>query len=357
MSSKTTRAKNIIAVAAWVLAAGAVFLCAGCKEKADRTGQQNEFEISKEYQRGPLTVYVRAEKSTITIAETILLQLEAAIEPGFEVKMPEMNEVVENFGILDWHNPGDRLDENNNIVRTYRYRLEPFLSGTFAIPALTFEFYDVNSPQTEKYELTTEPVDIEVTSLLGEQRGELVIADIEDVVEIPRQKSYWWIWTLAGVVGAAAGVTGFVYARRRRSRQIIRILKPAHEIAYERLRRLVKAELIKAGKIKQFYQQITDILRHYIEHRFNLRAPEQTTEEFLTELAGADVLADADKKDLADFLNHCDLVKFARHRPATEQIQKTFDLVKNFIEKTKSDDKQIDVTNADTEQLIGAGAV
>ena len=116
---------------------------------------------------------------------------------------------------------------------------------------------------------------------------------------------------------------------------------------------------MKAGRIKEFYEQISDILRHYIEHRFNLRAPERTTEEFLAELTSADVLSKQDQERLGEFLQHCDLVKFAKYNPTTEQIQKTFDLVKDFIETTKSDEKRIDVTeiDSDSEQVIDVVSV
>ena len=63
--------------------------------------------------------------------------------------------------------------------------MNPFYPAHFQIPAFTFEFYDVNSPDDKKHEITTEPIDIEVTSLLGEQRAQLKIADIEGVVEMP----------------------------------------------------------------------------------------------------------------------------------------------------------------------------
>ena len=92
-------------------------------------------------------------------------------------------------------------------------------------------------------------------------------------------------------------------------------------------------------------EEISNILRHYIEDRFDLRAPERTTEEFLIELQWSDDLGEPDKNDLGEFLTHCDLVKFAKHKPKTEQIQQTFDLVKNFIEKTKSDDRKVDITD------------
>jgi hypothetical protein len=339
-----------------LLFGGLLFLCTGCEKSADNKAAKSKFEIDKDYQRGPLTVHVRADKTRMTIAETVLLELEATIEPDYEVQMPKVDAVLENFGIVDWDNLGDKLDPNNNIVSTCRYRLEPFLSGTYPIPAFTFEFHDVNSPEEKKYELTTEPIDIEVTSLLGEQRAELKINDIEGVVQMPKKTSFWWLWILTAALPVAA-VGSWFYLRRKRVEKLIRIFKPAHELAYERLRALVKEDLVGAGRIKEFYERISNILRHYIEHRFSLRAPERTTEEFLLELANTNVLAEPDKENLGEFLKHCDLVKFAKHSPTNEQIQKTFDLVKDFIEKTKSDERKVDVTEKnDSEQTVEIGS-
>jgi len=327
-----------------LLYCGLLTACTGCKERSESTTEKTEFEIDKQYERGPLSVHVRIDKSKLTIAETLLLELEAVIEPGYEVTMPKVDKVLENFGIVDWDNLGNRLDENNNIASTYRYRLEPFLSGKYEVPAFTFEFFDVNSVKDKKYELSSEPIEVEVTSLPGEQLKKLVIEDIEDVVEMPQEASLWWLWLLIiAVITAVAG--RWILLRRKRVAKLIRIFKPAHEIAYDRLKALVKENLVEAGKIKEFYERISSILRHYIEHRFDLRAPERTTEEFLAELKYTDVLSVSDKESLEEFLTHCDLVKFAKHSPTTEQIQHTFDLVKEFIEKTKSDESRIDVTD------------
>jgi len=339
-----------------LLCSSLLLVCGGCEKTPDAKVERTEFEIDKVYERGPLTAHVRVNKSKITIAETVLLEFETAIEPDYEVQMPKVDKVLENFGIVDWLNYGDKLDANNNVVSRYQYRLEPFLSGSYAIPAFTFEFHDVNDPENNKYELMTEPVDIEVTSLLGEQRSELVIADIEDVVEMPEEASYWWIWTMAAACIIAA-VGGWLYVRRKRIEELVRILKPAHEIAYARLRTLLKEDLVKAGRVKEFYERISNILRHYIEHRFDLRAPERTTEEFLAELQWTDVLSESDKNSLGKFLTHCDLVKFAEYSPTAEQIQRTFELVKEFIEKTRSDEQKVDVTDAvEAEQAVEVGS-
>ncbi len=332
-------------IAGLLLCASLLTVCPGCGKNSKQAASKTEFEVDKVYERGPASVHVRLDKTKITIADTVLLQFEATLGPGYKAQMPAVDKTLENFGIVDWDNLGEKLDEKNNIVTTYQYRLEPLLSGKYEIPAFTFVFHDANDPNA-RHELASEPIAVEVTSLLGEQRAKLVIEDIEGVVEMPRQPIPWWIWPAAGlgVAVAATAVGGFVL-RSKRARMLVRIFRPAHELAYARLRALVAGNLVEQGKIKEFYDGISGILRHYIEDRFDLRAPERTTEEFLAELQHTGVLADADKQVLGEFLTHCDLVKFAKHDPTTEQIQRTFDLVKDFIEKTKSDERKVDVTD------------
>jgi len=332
-----------------------LLLAGGCKKESAQRDTGQRFQVERSYERGPLKVVVRLDKDTLTIAETLVLELEATVEPPYEVNMPVVGRDLKDFGIVDWQVEPRRLDPNNNVVNACRYRLEPFLSGKFSVPAFTFEFYDANEPD-KKYKLASEPIEVEVTSLLGEDRSRLEIAEIEDVVEIRQERSPWWLWGLCAA-GAVLGGGAWFYFRRSGGKQAVRILKPAHEVAYERLRALVGAELVEQGRVKEFYERISDILRHYIEDRFGLRAPERTTEEFLSEIAGTDVLSGREKERLGRFLAHCDLVKFARFEPTNQQIQESFDLVKTFIEETKSDAKQVDVTQSiAAEQAVEVGS-
>ena len=318
-----------------------------CSDKQDIAGSA-EFEIDKDFQRGPFTVHLRLSRSSLTIAQTFLLQIEAAIQDGYELTMPKVDPLLQTFGLLDFHDLGDKLDEQNNLVKTYNYKFEPLVSGNFTIPPLTFKFTETaaaDDTEPKLYELETEPIDIEVTSLLGEDLAELVIADIAPPVSMPKDIPLWPFVIIAIVIIAAAVII-VIRMKRKTAAAIARLFKPAHEIAYQRLQKLVAAKLVEKGMLREFYQRISDILRHYIEDRFDLMAPERTTEEFLFELSESSSLSQADKDSLAEFLTHCDLVKFARHQPETKQIQRTFDLVKNFIAKTKSAQHQIDVTDA-----------
>jgi len=335
-----------------LICVGLLTILAGCGKGSKGTAAKTAFEVDKVYERGPATVHVRLDKTKMTIADTVLLQFEATLQPGYELQMAKVDK-LENFGIVDWNNLGKRLDDKNNVVTTYQYRLEPFLSGKYEIPAFTFQFHDANDPNTT-HELVSEPIAVEVTSLLGDQRANLVIEDIEDVVEMPKAAHHWWLWTLVAL-GVAAIPAAWLLLRSRRAKELVRIFRPAHEVAYTRLRALVAENLVEQGKIKEFYERISGILRHYIEDRFDLHAPERTTEEFLAELRFTQTLASGDKKVLEEFLTHCDLVKFAKHDPTTDQVQRTFDLVKDFIERTKSEERKVDVTDkTGTAGAVGA---
>jgi len=124
-------------------------------------------------------------------------------------------------------------------------------------------------------------------------------------------------------------------------------LRP-EEIALRELEQLLAENLLGRGKIKLFHLRISDILRHYIENRFGFKAPERTTEEFLTELSMArshkNSLLGSHKTLLADFLIHCDLVKFAKHEPTIAESEKTVSICREFIEKTKKRGQGLEVS-------------
>lgn len=84
----------------------------------------------------------------------------------------------------------------------------------------------------------------------------------------------------------------------------------------------------------RFCSLVSDVLRGYVEDRFELRAPERTTEEFMEELRSSMKLHAAHKSLLEDFLSRCDLVKFARFEPTISELQALLDSALRFIDET-----------------------
>ncbi len=93
-------------------------------------------------------------------------------------------------------------------------------------------------------------------------------------------------------------------------------------------------DLPSQGRIDAFFTELSSIVRHYIEDRFALRAPEMTTEEFLWSL-GREGALDADQRVMLEgFLTACDRVKFARHAATRAEIDDAFALADRFVRET-----------------------
>lgn len=148
-------------------------------------------------------------------------------------------------------------------------------------------------------------------------------------VHIP--SSYAWIgWLLAAV--AAVVLAWYIWKRLsfRKPRVAAAVSIPPHRRAKDRLR--------SAGELMSdpyaFCSLVSDVVREYIEERFELHAPERTTEEFLEELRRTTALHVEHKRLLEEFLTHCDLVKFARHEPSHPELQGLLDAALRFIDET-----------------------
>ena len=322
-----------------------VFLVSGCRDDG-QSAEKNGFEVNKSYAGAGVVVAVRVSKVKATAADTLTMELEASAEEGYEVSIPDPGHVMEDFEIRDSRYVGQRLDADGNIARLMRYRIAPMGAGVLEIPAFVFEFGKEGEDQT--FQISTEAIKINVASLLDAGEMATVAEEDEGVVQLPVEISWWWYIAGGVIVIAIIAIIAVVVLRRCRDSEIERIYKGAHEIAYERLRELEAAGLIESGKLKEYYERVSNVLRYYVEDRFRLCAPERTTEEFLYDLQFGDgmyVLGDGDRDSLGQFLRHCDLVKFARHEPTNEQVKKTVELVEGFVEKTLSEECLIDVTD------------
>jgi hypothetical protein len=85
---------------------------------------------------------------------------------------------------------------------------------------------------------------------------------------------------------------------------------------------------------KPFCIAVSDATRAYLEERFNFRAPERTTEEFLRELSATDLLESNQKESLGRFLESCDLVKFARYEPGEPELRELYGAAMRLVDET-----------------------
>lgn len=161
------------------------------------------------------------------------------------------------------------------------------------------------------------------------------LRDVKGPVAFP--PNFWlFVLPLALVAGLLSYLlVRFLIRRIRQRRSQPPRRKSAHEIAYERLQALKEQDLPSKGLIKEYFFQLSNIIRHYIEGRFGLKAPEMTTPEFLWSLKTTTELDPEHKGTLDEFLNFCDAVKFAKYGPTADEIEQGYSLVRKFVDETR----------------------
>lgn len=142
-----------------------------------------------------------------------------------------------------------------------------------------------------------------------------------------------WGWVIAGAVLFVLLVAGILYLALRKKPLFpppLPVVVPPHERARQKL----AAALDLLDQPKPFCVLVSDAVRLYLEERFELRAPESTTEEFLFALQSKPVLSYAQKQSLGEFLEQCDLVKFAKLEPTPAQLQPLYESALKLIDET-----------------------
>jgi hypothetical protein len=102
-----------------------------------------------------------------------------------------------------------------------------------------------------------------------------------------------------------------------------------------RARQKLQEALAFIAQPKPFCTLVSDTVRFYLEERFEFRAPERTTEEFLHELRGTNLLLPDQKESLGEFLQQCDLVKFAKYEPGEPELRGMHGSAVRLVEETE----------------------
>ncbi|MBI5150704.1 MAG: hypothetical protein HZA28_08050 [Candidatus Omnitrophica bacterium] len=162
--------------------------------------------------------------------------------------------------------------------------------------------------------------------------------DLHDVKPPLSLPSYDWIWLVVLFTVLALACVYFWNKTRRRRAVMARspdIVVTPWERAYQRLDSLANGNLLQDGQWEAYYLTLSDIIRRYFEERFEIRAPEMTSEEFLMSLRGFPQLSGSANNILKEFLDSCDMVKFARYLPQEAEAQKTTLLGRRLVDETK----------------------
>ncbi len=306
----------------------AAVLVGGC-------GQDDAAPATKHEPRADLSL----SPASVGIAEHVRILVSVEHAEGVEARFPASAITTEGLDVVRAGtartrkiDPGWRLTERTFVVRAFRPGA--YTIGPVEITLVARETDE--GPSGEARKLRTPKASLEVrsavdaASTIKDLRPETGPVDLAP--ETPRR--FVMLITVLAALALAAAVGVKWWMRRREEMAREPPPPPAHETALEELRRIRELGLLEAGRIAEYTDLISDVLRRYLEARFDLPAPERTTEEFLDVIARAPVLDRARKRFLADYLARCDLVKFAAEDPGRRELEELYDTSVGFVEET-----------------------
>jgi hypothetical protein len=158
------------------------------------------------------------------------------------------------------------------------------------------------------------------------------VGDPEEPDTPPRKP--WWKWVVYGValavLLASLTATLVLYLRWRKEEKAL----TPRDLALREITQLQEQRLPESGQAERYYTQLSDIVRSYLERQFRLRAPQQTTPEFLAAMQSWPLLPAPQQQLLRTFLERCDMVKFAKVAPTPEECQTAAVMAQQIVEYT-----------------------
>ena len=306
------------------------------------TSVTNKDALVRVTEKGPVKLTIRVTPPEPRLSDLVEMEVEVIAQPSVEVIPPTFGQAVGDFLVRDYSEKKLALPKSQPgtpATHRYLYQLEPVHSGRHLIRSLTIEFVD-NRPNSEARGQTSliesEPLEVQVTSEFGDALPNL--ANLQPMLPPrPLEQSTSWYWWLLAIAGGMLAVLA-LWMRRRRKSEVLELPKQTpEEIAHAALAALFAEKLPSRGLVKEFYLRLTGIVRQFIEGTTGLRAPEQTTEEFLRAMRSQDVFTAERSTRLKEFLEAADMVKYAAQQPDETQIELSIVRAREFVDLKSSD--------------------
>lgn len=282
-----------------------------------------------------LIVSATLDSTTLFIGDQTDLHLRAIGEVGEQVTMPVLDkELIPGVEIVD-RTIVDTLSLKDGRMQYDQYlTVTSFEDSLFYIAPLPF----VSGDDT----VWSDGLTLNVVQPFEMDTTDMAITDIKGVYKAP---VWWWgifRWVLLAVLLAGVGVAGYyliTYLQRRKLEEagnevVTEPLRPAEEVALEKLDAIKEKKIWQQGQVKEYYTQLTDVVREYIARRFEVSSVEQTSDETLRDIRP--LLSD--RKDLYDqlrkMLTLADLVKFAKWSTTPDENELSLRNAYTFVRET-----------------------
>ncbi len=279
------------------------------------------------------------DTTDILIGDSLWLTLTVSAGPGETVRFPELTDNLGKFELLSSAFPERVQADDGSTLQRRRFKVTTYDTGRQSIPRLKFVAMGRDGSVDTLY---TPEITVQVTSLLSDTT-ETEVRPLKALIPAPKLWHRLALWAAAILLLV---VLPLVFAwRRYLARRAARLLedaapvvplRPAHLVALDELDRIKSLGLIEKGEIKLFHELVSTAIRHYLAAGFGIDALEMTTWEVLFALGNKLPAKDRLYDSYRDFLEACDLVKFAKYKPPLVEINSVFNLAYDLVEKTRA---------------------
>ena len=262
-------------------------------------------------------IKVDAEPTVVDPARDFIVTLSVTAPEGTEVELPDLRDRFGGFSVAeDFEDPPTQGKDGRwtGVSRwrltpepcARRYRLAPFVLGSFHTLAVTFTPPPAREPVTGDYEVNPSR-------------------------DLPPFSWKLAAWCLAALALLALVVCAIAWIARLVARRVKEARMSPIQRAYVELDRLLRKGLPGRGLYKDFYVELTMVVRRYVQRRYGIKAPNLTTEEFLRELAASNSQSAEQARNLTEFLESADLVKFAGVEATPQMADAATDKARGYL--------------------------
>ncbi len=273
-------------------------------------------------------------KAQIYIGDLVEYKLTIIYDSTIELTPPPLGANLGAFDVKDYKSDIETKLKDGRIKSENIFTLSTFTTGDYVIPAIPVSFTLADGSQKVMF---SESVPIKVLSLLLDTGDSLKIKPLKPQYEFKRD--YTWYYIIGGIVLLILLLAGILIRRRMlKSREDTEPedLRPAWEIAFEKLAFLKQNDYLTKSEFKSYYIELTEIIRHFHEKMYKQNYTDMTTEELIASFKELD-LPDSLYEDTENFFRHADLVKFAKYIPEKQRAESDYELIHQMIEKVRVD--------------------
>ena len=282
------------------------------------------------------------------------LTLKTEVDTATQVTFPKSK----NFGALEVIRSYqiDTVKNGGKYELIKKYGLTQFDSGTYTIPQLKILI--------GKNILLSDSLRVSVQNVAVDTLKQKMY-EIKPIAKADGSTSWIWKWILGILLAIGIGALVYFLMKKFQKKKIEEVVyKTPIEKATNLLNNLEQRELWQKGAVKEYYSELTDIARNYIEEAIEIPAMESTTSELIEGLRKASLkkkmkISPEILENLERVLKQADLVKFAKSKPLDfeiaedkKKIEKTILTIDNAIPKIIEEEDGDDILNEAQRQKV-----